>query len=668
MADSTSGQAVTQQLSWTQRIPIGRTLQLLAGNFKHALGFGGQSPKERELLGQRDDLQGRVDFLLADKHEFASKIDCENRRLQDEHSKQLRETRETYTAQIDGLKAELEASRAAAKEAETVSESKLASLTSRIATLDEGNKRLRELREKEAQAHHDRVESMQVQLNTGEAELEAVQTRLREMEVLTQDKDSAHQAHLQSLEEQLKAARESLDSFKTSAEEKNSAQRAEIDAKAHQVVDLQAGLDEMRLQLDSKDDRLRSTLKDLKAKPVDSEDERVRSIIAKIESGLTQMIYPTIAEQRLQDPVRKSYKHRMRQMQAARQRLLQDSKKQPESTAFDTELDTGSDGATGSGQSATDNDDDDRILEYVLSSMKVALPRSVAGQTAEVFFAPDDNYLFPDDKSDPSSPHEPHTEQHMQQQASTRTRKPVPRAVLPDAEEIKRQEFYSRWPRRIHSYLPLDENSIRLVEILAGSGDEPVKVRMAVHRLKDVSRQYEALSYVCGEAQRGHWITLNGEKIEIYPNLHNALTWLRRPTSTRRMWVDAMCINQRSKNEKSKEIHRMGPIYNQAKTVNIFLGAPLPSEADSIGTFIRFLNRGLDSIAISRQDHERYEALENLYDTYEVNIQEVCQGFIKFCLQPWWTRIWTMVSAIHFCKFPSLHCQLVVIQNRRFPF
>lgn len=61
-----------------------------------------------------------------------------------------------------------------------------------------------------------------------------------------------------------------------------------------------------------------------------------------------------IAEQRLQDPVRKSYKHRMRHLQAARHRLLRDSKKQPESTAFGTELDTGSDEATGFGQSATD--------------------------------------------------------------------------------------------------------------------------------------------------------------------------------------------------------------------------------------------------------------------------------------------------------------------------
>jgi len=58
MADSTSGQAMTQQLSWMQRVPIERTLQLLAGKFKHALGIGGQSRKERELLRQRDDLQG----------------------------------------------------------------------------------------------------------------------------------------------------------------------------------------------------------------------------------------------------------------------------------------------------------------------------------------------------------------------------------------------------------------------------------------------------------------------------------------------------------------------------------------------------------------------------------------------------------------------------------
>lgn len=626
---------MTQQLSWMQHIPIGRTLQLFADKINRALGFGGPSPQEQELLKQRDDLQGRVDCLLADKHDVVTKADCENQRLQDEHAKKLRETCETYAAQIDGLKTELEASRAAAKEAEIVYESKLASLTSRITTLDEDKKRLRELRDKEAQAHHDRVDGMQVQLNTKMAELEAAQTRLREMQMLTQDKDAAHQTQMQSIEEQLKAVRDGLDSFKASAEEKMSAQRAEIDAKAQQVVGLHARLDEIQAQPDSKVDLLRSALKDLKARRIYSEDERMRTAIAAIEKGLPQMIYPTTVEKRLQYPVRMTYKRRVRQMQAAHKRLLQDSKKQPESTVSK---------ATGSGQSATDDDDDDcGILEYVLSSMKVALPRSMAGQAAKVFFEMDADYGLSDDDSDSSSSHKRHTEQNKQQQAPTAGEKKIQ-----DTEGDKqRRKFYSKWPRKIYSHLPLDEDSIRLIKILPGS-EEPIKVRMAVDRLENVSREYEALSYVCGDMQEGHWIDLNGEEVEIYPNLYKALKNLRRPKSPRSMWVDAMCINQRSNNEKSKEIQRMGPIYNQAKTVTIFLGAPSNIKADPICAFMRFLNREVDTVAISRQGHKGREALENLCAACQVNVQEVRQGFIEFCLQPWWTRIWTMVSAVGF--------------------
>lgn len=652
MAESATDQTMTQ--SWTQYIRTVRPLQFLASKFKLAFGFGGQSSEERELVKQRDELQRRVESLLADKDEFASNIEGVRRHLQDEHDKRLEETREAYTTQIDRLKAELEASRTTAKEAEAESQSKLDGLKTRISILDEDNKRLHELRDQDAQAHHERIESIQAQLNNGEADLETAQTRLREMETLTRDKDVAHQTQLQSLGEQLKEARDSLHSVEATAKYKSSSHRAEIDAKAQEVVDLQARLSEKQLQLNSKDDLLRSTLRDLKARAADTDDERVLSIIAAIESGLPQLIYPLIANKQLRNPLRKSFEDTMQQMKAAKQSLLEESNEQePEEKALDKQV---SNKNLVSDQSAADDDADDRIFEYILSSMKVALPQSVDGHTTEVFFEPVE-YLLPNDNSEQRSHEKERGKQH-QKQPPTQPREPDPR-VPPTAKEKEIQQFYDKWPRKIYSNLALKKDSIRLVDILAGSGEAPIKVRVEVYEMEEVYRKYEALSYVCGKQDSGYGIILNGENVEVYPNLHNALKWLRRPTSTRRIWIDAICINQRSKNEKSKEIQNMGPIYNQAKTVNIFFGAPLPSEADYIGACMRFLNR-LDSIAVDQPGDKRYGALEDILNTSEFNIQEVRQGFIKFCLQPWWRRIWTMVSAFRFYRFLSLRCRALV--------
>jgi hypothetical protein len=74
------------------------------------------------------------------------------------------------------------------------------------------------------------------------------------------------------------------------------------------------------------------------------------------------------------------------------------------------------------------------------------------------------------------------------------------------------------------------------------------------------SRPYQALSYVWGEEGNRETIEINDKVLEVTKNLHEALTCLRRDSS-RILCVDAVCIDQKNKEEKPFQIMLMVEIY-----------------------------------------------------------------------------------------------------------
>lgn len=89
---------------------------------------------------------------------------------------------------------------------------------------------------------------------------------------------------------------------------------------------------------------------------------------------------------------------------------------------------------------------------------------------------------------------------------------------------------------------------------------------------------YDALSYVWGEPGEGEFhITCNGKTLKVWENLYRALPFLARQlkqegSSPRRIWIDAVCINQLNEAEKLKQIDRMSAIYRRARQVIVWFG------------------------------------------------------------------------------------------------
>lgn len=84
--------------------------------------------------------------------------------------------------------------------------------------------------------------------------------------------------------------------------------------------------------------------------------------------------------------------------------------------------------------------------------------------------------------------------------------------------------------------------------------------------------KYEALSYVWGNKTIPRYIRLDRKILQITPNLYEALLALRRASEPRRLWVDAICINQHDVNERNQQVTLMGNIYMNASRVVIWLG------------------------------------------------------------------------------------------------
>ncbi|CAM1511753.1 Fc.00g092660.m01.CDS01 [Cosmosporella sp. VM-42] len=122
--------------------------------------------------------------------------------------------------------------------------------------------------------------------------------------------------------------------------------------------------------------------------------------------------------------------------------------------------------------------------------------------------------------------------------------------------------------------LPYPSSSIRILHIRPGKHRdllrgslEPVPL---AHR-----PAFDALTYSWGDPDDSTQILVNGKKMRITSNLHDALVNIRDRSKTVPIWVDQICIDQTNLHEKSSQISLMTDIYSRAKTVRMWMGIHL---------------------------------------------------------------------------------------------
>ncbi|RFU35558.1 hypothetical protein B7463_g753, partial [Scytalidium lignicola] len=117
----------------------------------------------------------------------------------------------------------------------------------------------------------------------------------------------------------------------------------------------------------------------------------------------------------------------------------------------------------------------------------------------------------------------------------------------------------------------LELGQIRLLRILPGKGSE-IECKLSTVPL-DSSPPYEALSYTWGSQDVTHEIIISEKICPVTANLYTALKNLRLENGQERtIWIDAICINQKSDAERSAQVKIMAKIYARAQRVIMWVG------------------------------------------------------------------------------------------------
>ncbi|RYP64015.1 hypothetical protein DL771_008986 [Monosporascus sp. 5C6A] len=111
--------------------------------------------------------------------------------------------------------------------------------------------------------------------------------------------------------------------------------------------------------------------------------------------------------------------------------------------------------------------------------------------------------------------------------------------------------------RYVYPYL--ETGHIRLLHILSVAPDIRVRIEVVSLNKSPSLPEYTALSYLWGEDKPFGRVIIEPESqdIEITRNLSICLSHLGDFVGTK-IWIDALCINQRDSEEKSRQVSRMG--------------------------------------------------------------------------------------------------------------
>jgi hypothetical protein len=194
--------------------------------------------------------------------------------------------------------------------------------------------------------------------------------------------------------------------------------------------------------------------------------------------------------------------------------------------------------------------------------------------------------------------------------------------------------------------LPDSKQWIRILSLECGETDDQLIGSLTSADIHS-GVQYEATSYSVGKTEKSHQILIRkGDQLRplaITASLFHMLRRLRSKTGTRRLWIDAISIDQTNASERGDQIMIMHKIYTKTQRVLIYLGEPEDTTFAAVDLMARIYQAvhnsppELDSRPLMWLRHH------NLPDPREPWGWEPLKDF--FCRE-WFHRKWTIQECI----------------------
>lgn len=153
------------------------------------------------------------------------------------------------------------------------------------------------------------------------------------------------------------------------------------------------------------------------------------------------------------------------------------------------------------------------------------------------------------------------------------------------------------------------------------------------HVRLSASPLYAAVSWTWGRSGDMVDILVDGQILTIQRNLSKILEHLQDDYQTRRVWVDAICIDQQRLEERNHQVQLMGNIYSRANYVIACLTAGTQRDSRRLQFEARELHKALKEGRLTyTSEYRRF--FGNLYFTRRWIIQEISQAqSVTFCCE-----------------------------------
>ena len=208
-------------------------------------------------------------------------------------------------------------------------------------------------------------------------------------------------------------------------------------------------------------------------------------------------------------------------------------------------------------------------------------------------------------------------------------------------------------------YKPLDFDTyeIRLLQLQWGSDEEDISCALEYASLIDPG-PYIALSYCWGDLKRTRLMNIGDVEFRATENLVHALQAIRklkRRTGNdgfTRLWVDAVCINQKDAQERSHQVRNMRQIYSRAQEVLSFVGSFEHLPEAGVDNEAKIIAKAPLKIIHGTSDWEkkllspmslRQKRLPNpKVEALETRGPKDFEEYDTFFSEPYWKRAWVI--------------------------